>query len=95
MPQRSLQYFTNGQEICPNISVTIEIEEIEDIALLTYKLNIFSSTGCVLQECPMLLKSGERILNITLMDGVNYTAMLIVSNDCGSGSTSVSIQPGM
>ena len=95
MPQRSLQYFTNGQEICPNISVTIEIEEVENIALLTYKLNIFSSTGCVLQECPMLLKPGERILNITLMDGVNYTATLIVSNDCGSDSISVSIQPGM
>ena len=94
--ERSLQhYFSNSQESCPNVPVTIEIEEIQDIATLTYKLNVSSSDGCVLQECPMLLSPGERIVNMTLMDGVNYTAMLTVSNDCGSGSTAVSIHPGM
>ena len=92
---RSLQtYLTNSQENCPNVSVTIEIEEIIDVAPLTYELNVSSSAGCALQECPMLLSPGERNLNMTLLDGVNYTAMLTVSNDCGSGSTTVSIHPG-
>ena len=67
--------------------------EVNDIATLTYKLNVSSSDGCALHECPMLLNPGERVL--TLMNGVHYTAMLTVSNDCGSGSTTVSIHPGM
>ena len=93
--QSSLQVTSYNQERCPNVLVMIEIEEIQDVAPLTYKLNVSSSDGCVLPECPMLLSPGERILNMTLMDGVNYTAMLTVSNDCGSGNTTVSIHPGM
>ena len=93
--QSSLQVTNYNQERCPNVSVTIEIGEIQDIAPLTYKLNVSSTDGCALQECPMLLSPGERILNMTLMDGVNYTAMLTVSNDCGSGNASTSIYPGM
>ena len=94
--ERSLQHhFSNSQESCPNVPVTIEIEEIQDIAPLTYKLNVSSSDGCVLQECPMLLSQGERIVNMNLTDGVEYTALLTVSNECGSGSTTLSINPGM
>ena len=94
--ERSLQhYFLNSQESCPNVPVIFEIEEIQDIAPLTYKLNVSSSDGCVLQECPMLLRPGERILSMILTDGVEYTAMLTVSNECGSGSTTLSINPGM
>lgn len=85
----------NSPESCPNISVMIQVGEIRDIAPLTYKLNVFSSDGCALQECPMLVGPGELNLNMTLMNGVNYTAMLTVSNDCGSGNTTVSIQPGI
>ena len=93
--ERSLHYFPNSQENCPNVPVTIEIEEIQNIAPLTYKLNVSSSDGCVLHECPMLLSPGERIVNMILTDGVEYTALLAVSNDCGSGSTTLSINPGM
>ena len=93
--QSSLQVTNYNQERCPNVSVTIEIEEIQDVAPLTYKLNVSSSDSCVLQECPMLVSPGVRILNMTLMDGVNYTAMLTVSNDCGSDSTTTSIHHGM
>ena len=87
--------FINSQESCPNVSVQIQVAEIQDIAPLTYKLNASSSDGCVLQECPMLLSPGEKIVNLTLMNGVNYTAMLTVSNDCGSGSTTVSFPAGI
>ena len=73
----------------------IEIEEMEDIATLTYKLNVSSSDGCVFQECPMLLKQGQRIVNMTLLNGVEYTAMLTVLNGCGSGSATVLFYPGM
>ena len=92
--ERSLQVTYINQERCPNVSVTIEIEEIKDIAPLTYKLIVSSSDGCALQECPMLINPGERILNMTLMDGVNYTVMLTVSNECGYGSITFPIHPG-
>ena len=85
----------NNQESCPNVSVTIEIEEVQGEGPLTYKLNVSSSVGCALQECPMLVSPGERIVNMTLTNGVNYTAMLTVSNDCGTGSTTISMHPGM
>ena len=95
VPQGSLQYFISSQESCPNnISVLIEIAEIKHIATLTYKLDVSSSAGCALPECPMLLSPRQRILTLTLLNGVNYTATLEVSNDCGSGNTAVSIQPG-
>ena len=94
VPQESLQYRINSQESCPNVSVLIQFAEVKDIAPLTYKLTVSSSDGCVLQECPLLLSPGERTLTLTLLNGVNYTATLEVSNDCGSGNTTVSIQPG-
>ena len=95
VPQESLQYFISSQESCPNISVLIRIAEIEDIVPLTYELTVSSAAGCALQECPMLLSPGERIQTLTLLNGVNYTATLEVSNECESNSTTVSIQPGM
>ena len=89
-----LQYsFINNQGICPNVSAVIQLDEVAGIGL-TYELSLLSSYGCVLQDCPMLVRPGRRVLNITLMDGENYTAMLVVSNDCGSDSTAVLIQPG-
>ena len=88
-----LQYsFINRQEICPDVSVSIQITQVVGVGL-TYNLTVSSSDGCVLQECPLLVSPGERLLNITLMDGIEYNATLVVSNDCGSGSTTVSIQP--
>ena len=95
VPQGSLQYFIISQESCPNISVLIEIAEIKDVATLTYELTVSSAAGCVLPECPMMLNLGQRILTLTLLNGVNYTATLEVSNDCGTGNTTVLIQPGM
>ena len=95
IPQGSLQHFISSQESCPNISVLIQIVEIQDIATLTYELDVSSSDGCVLEECPMLVSPGERILTVTLVNGVNYTATLEVSNDCGSNRTTVLIQQGM
>ena len=94
VPQESLQYRINNQESCPNVSVLIQIAEIKDIAPLTHRLTVSSSDGCALQECPMLLSPGDRTLTLTLLNDVNYTATLEVSNDCGSGNTTVSIQPG-
>ena len=91
--QGSLQYFIHSQENCPNISVLIQIDEIKGVGTLTYELTVSSSDGCALPECPMQLNPQERVLTITLLNGVNYTAMLAVSNDCGSGNTTVSIQP--
>ena len=88
-----LRYLIVDKKNCPNISVLIEVGEIQNIAPLIYKLNVSSSDACVLQECPTLLRPGQRILTVTLLDGVNYTASLVVSNDCGSGDASVSIQP--
>ena len=88
-----LRYFIISDKNCPNISVLIQVGEIQNIASLTYKLTVSSSDGCVLQECPMLLSPGERIVNMTLLDGENYTASLVVSNDCGSRGTKISIQP--
>ena len=85
----------NDQESCPNVSIRIQVDEIQDIAPLTYTLNVSSSDGCVLPECPMLVSPGERVLNMTLLNGVNYTAMLTVSNDCGSNSTIVSFPAGI
>ena len=73
----------------------IQVDEIQDIAPLTYKLNVSSSDGCVLQECPMMLSRGQRILTITLMNGVHYTATLEVSNYCGINQTTLLIQPGI
>ena len=93
--QTSIQYFIGSQESCPNISVMIQIDEIKDVGTLTYELTVSSSDGCALPECPMQLNPQERVLTITLLNGVNYTAMLAVSNDCGSGNTTVSIQPCM
>ena len=90
--QESLQhFFVSNQEMCPNVSVVILLDEIEGVGL-THELTLSSSDDCVLQECPMLLTPGERI-NITLMDGVEYTGTLLVSNDCGNDSTLVSIHP--
>ena len=94
VPQGSLQYFIRSRESCPNISVLIQVDEIADVATLTYELNVSSSDGCVLEECPMLLAPGERV-PITLLDDENYTATLEVSNDCGSNSTTILIQEGM
>ena len=85
----------DSQESCPNVSVRIQVAEIPDVAPLTYKLSVSSSDGCLLPECPMLVRPGERVLNMTLMDGVNYTAMLTVSNDCGSDNTTVSFPAGI
>lgn len=92
--QEMLQYFIINTS-CPSISVLIQFDEIQDIATLIYKLNVSSPDGCALQECPMLLSPGQRLPAITLMDGGNYTATLVVSNDCGSDSTTVLIQPGI
>lgn len=92
--QEMLQYFIINTS-CPTISVLIQINEIQDIATLIYRLNVSSYAGCALQQCPMLLSPGQRVLTFDLMDGVNYTATLEVSNDCGSSSTTVLIQPGM
>ena len=95
VPPRSLKYFIKSQKNCPNnISVLIEIAEIKHIVTLTYKLDVSSSAGCALPECPMLLSPGQRILTLTLLNGVNYTAMLEVSNDCGSNTTTIPIHPG-
>ena len=96
VPRESLQYFISCQECYPNgISVLIQVDEIQDIAPLTYKLNLSSPDGCVLQECPTLLSPRQRSLTITLLNGVNYTATLEVSNDCGSNNITVPINPGM
>ena len=77
VPQNVLQYFIKDQDSSPNMSVLIQIAEIQHVSTLTYKLNVSSpDDGCVLQECPMLLGRGQRILTLTLMDCVNYTAML-------------------
>ena len=92
--QEMLQYFIINTS-CPSVSVLIQIDEIQHISTLTYKLNVSSSVGCALQECPMLLSPGQRILTVTLTDGVNYTATLVISNDCGSDSTTIQIQPGV
>ena len=88
-----LRYFISSKKNCPNISVLIQVGEIQNIAPLTYELTVSSSDGCALQECPLLLTPGQRILTVSLRDGVNYTASLVVSNDCGSGGSSISIQP--
>ena len=85
----------DSQESCPNVSVRIQVAEIPDVAPLTYQLSVSSSDGCVLSECPMLVSPGERVLNRTLMNGVNYTAMLTVSNDCGPGSIIVPFPAGI
>ena len=95
VPQESLQYFIRSQESCPSISVLIQIAEIEDIATLTYELTVSSAAGCALQECPMLLNPGQRILTLVLLNGTDYNATLEVSNDCGSNSTTILIQEGM
>ena len=82
-----------GNETCPNVSVLILIDEAQEVVPLTYKLNVSSSDGCVLQECPTLLGPGQKTLIVTLMDGEDYNATLVVSNNCGSDSTTISIQP--
>jgi len=96
VPQGSLQYFISSQENCPsNVSVLIQFDEIQNLATLTYQLSVLSSDGCALQECPMLLTPGERVMTVTLLDRVDYTATLNVSNDCGSGNTTIPIRPGI
>ena len=90
--QETMQVFLSN-ETCPNVSLQIQIDKIQNIAPLTYELTVSSSDGCVLQVCPMLVSPGERVLTITLLDGVDYNAVLEVSNDCGSDSTIVPIQP--
>ena len=93
--KRSLRYlFDAPQGSCPNVSVTIQIDNIEDVAPLTYELTVSSSAGCVLQKCPMVVSPGERVLTVTLLEGVDYTATLEASNDCGPSSTTVPIRPG-
>ena len=82
-----------SNENCPSVAVLFVIHETQDVVPLNYELNVSSSDGCALQECPMLLSPGERILSVTLMDDVEYNATLVVSNDCGSGSTTVPFQP--
>ena len=89
--QETLQVFFTTKETCPNVSLLIQIDEIQNIATLTYELTVSSSDGCVLQECPMLVS--ERIPIITLKDGMDYNATLVVSNDCGSWNITVPIQP--
>ena len=93
VPQGSLQYFISSQESCPN-NISVLIQEIKHIGTLTYKLDVSSSAGCALPECPLLLNPGQRILTLTLLNGVNYTATLEVSNDCGSNNTTIPIHPG-
>ena len=89
-----LQYYViMGNESYPNVSVLILINETQGVVPLTYELNVYSSDGCVLQECPMLLNPGQKTLTVTLMDGEDYNATLVVSNDCGSDSTTIPIQP--
>lgn len=86
-------YFIMSNGTCPNVSVLIVVNEMQGVVPLKYELNVSSSGGCALQECPMLLSPGQRTLTVTLMDGVDYNATLVVSNDCGSDSTTISIQP--
>ena len=86
-------FFIASNENCPNVAVLFVIHEIPDVAPLNYELNVSSSNGCALEECPLLLRPGERVRSVTLMVGVNYTATLVVSNDCGSDSTTVQIHP--
>ena len=86
-------FFIMSNENCPKIAVLFVIHEIDDKAPPNYELNVSSSDGCALEKCPMLLSRGERIRSVTLSAGVNYTATLVVSNDCGSGSTTVQIHP--
>ena len=86
-------FFLVSNEMCPNVAVLFVIHEMQHVVPLNYELIVSSSDGCTLQECPMLLSRGERIRSVTLMDGVHYTATLVVSNGCGSGSTTVSIIP--
>ena len=93
--ERSLQYLIDDAKgSCPNVSVTIQIDDIKDVAPLTYELTVSSSAGCMLQKCPMVVNPGERVLTVTLLEGVDYTATLEVSNDCGPSSTTVPIRPG-
>ena len=89
-----LQHSFINQETCPYVSVVLQLEEIEGIGL-NYELTVSSSDGCALQECPMLLSPGERILENALLNGVDYIATLVVSNDCGSDSTTVLLQPSL
>lgn len=90
-----LQHFViMSNENCPNVAVLFLAHERQGVVPLKYELYVSSSDGCALQECPMLLSPGDRTLTLTLLNGVNYTATLEVSNDCGSGNTTVSIQPG-
>ena len=86
-------FFVMSNENCPNVAVLFVIHEVQDVVPLNYELNVSSSDGCALQECPMLLSPGERIRSVTLMNDVEYIATLVVSNDCGSDSTTVAIQP--
>ena len=88
-----LQHFVIiSNENCPNVAVLFLVHERQGVVPLKYELYVSSSDGCALQECPMLLNPGERVLSVTLIDGVEYNATLVVSNDCGSGSTTVPIQ---
>ena len=79
---------------CPNISGVIRVDGIDDVTPLSYELTVSSSDGCAMQPCPMLLTPEQRAgLNFTLLAGVNYTVMLVVSNDCGFDYVTVHIQP--
>ena len=91
-PAGMMQYSINNQSTCPNVSVTIQLNEAMGIGL-TYKLTVYSPVGCALQECPMVLSPQTKIVNISLLVDVNYTATLMASNDCGSVNTTVVIHP--
>jgi len=80
-------------ELCPNVLIVVQFDELDSIIRLTYELNVSSSIGCELVECPMLLSTEQRNLSFILRDNVSYTLTLIVLNDCGSDSTTVTIQP--
>ena len=72
----------------------IRVDGIDDVIPLTYELTVSSPDGCAMQPCPMLLTPEQRTgLNVTWLAGVNYTVMLVVSNDCGFDNTTVDIQP--
>jgi len=84
---------TTDMDLCPRPSIRVRFGELQSIVGLMYKLNISSSMGCALEECPMALSTEEKYLNFTLNGNDNYTVTLIVSNECGSDNISVTIQP--
>lgn len=82
-------------DFCPNVSIQVQVRfgELESIIGLKYQLDISSSMGCELEECPLLLRTEQENWNFFLRDDVNYTVTLMVLNDCGSDRTTVTIHP--